>query len=323
MILENSVSLPSSTTEANKPAGLLAGAANGSISELGRRRLEKFAALMPRVIVTDDAETIHDVRVWSRRLQQILTMLAPRSAKKNKPRKLARSMRRIRRILGRPRNLDVMTQLVEERIGAASNPVVRDAWDHLRVHLADRRGRAVERSREKLRDFDLVNFAARARALIDGAGDALEESFTESVAGALADWRAAIETAKAQPGTEEVHALRIAGKRLRYRVELLAELGHGPAKSWVKSLRLLQDQLGAWHDRQVLLETCAKFLSQKDFLASHPGLARALLVEMERERRRANGAVDGLVKHAEKASGAFGETEFATGEITPPAGEEP
>ena len=323
MILKNSVSSPSSISEASTPAGPPVAQANGAISELGRKRLEKFAALLPRVIVADDAETIHDVRVWSRRLQQILTMLAPPSAKKDKPRKLARRLRSIRKILGRPRNLDVMTQLVEERIGAAGNPVARDAWDQLRAYLADRRARAVERSREKLRDFDLVNFAARARSLIDGTAETLEETLTKSVAGALENWRAAIAMAKAEPGIEEVHALRIAGKRLRYRVELFAELGHGPAKSWVKALRLLQDQLGAWHDRQVLLETCAKFLSQKDFLASHPGLARALLVEMEREQRRANAAVDSLVKHAEKTSRAIGETEFTTGETTPPAGDKP
>jgi CHAD domain-containing protein len=322
VILRNSVNSPSSITEATKPAGPLAAPANTTISSLGRKRLEKFAALMPRVIVTDDAETIHDVRVWSRRLQQILSILEPQSGKK-KPRKLVRSLRSIRKILGRPRNIDVMTQLVQERIDAAGNPVVRDAWDQLRAHLLNRRARAIERSREKLRDFDLVNFADRARALIDGIGEALEAGLTKSVSNALTEWRAAIATAKAEPGTEEVHALRIAGKRLRYRVELLAELGDGPAKSWVKSLRKLQDQLGSWHDRQVLLATCAKFLSQKDFLATHPGLARVLLVEMEREQRRANATVDGLVKHAEKASRVFGDTEFPNGEPAAPAGGEP
>jgi CHAD domain-containing protein len=279
---------------------------------LGRKRLEKFAALMPRVIVTDDPETIHDVRVWSRRLQQILNLLTAHDGKKNRPRKLARRLRRIRSILGRPRNFDVMIELVREKIEGASNPVVRDAWDQLRIYLVQRRDRAVERSREKLRGFDLVDFAARVRELIDGVGETVEDSLGNSVAGALDDWRAAIDTAKNQPGTQEVHALRIAGKRLRYRVELLAELGQAPAKTWVKSLRLLQDQLGSWHDRQVLLETCAEFLSQKDYLAAHPGLARALLVEMEREQRRANAAVDGLVKHADKASRAFGEAEFTT-----------
>ena len=314
---------PNAITEATKPARPPAAPAHGTISSLGRKRLEKFAALMPRVIVADDAETIHDVRVWSRRLQQILSMLAPQPGGKNKPRKLVRGLRRIRKILGRPRNLDVMTQLVQEKIDAAGNPVVRDAWDQLRAHLLGRRARAIERSREKLRDFDLVNFADRARALIDGAGEAQDNSLAKSVDSALAEWRAAIATAKAEPETEEVHALRIAGKRLRYRIELLAELGDGPAKLWVKSLKILQDQLGSWHDRQVLLETCAKFLSQKDFLAAHPGLARVLLVEMEREQRRANATVDGLVKHAEKTSRAFGETAITIpeGDIAGAAGD--
>jgi CHAD domain-containing protein len=297
---------------------------HGLVTALGRKRLEKFAALLPRVVVSDDAGTIHDVRVWSRRLQQILGMLGSQSTKKNKPRKLTRRLRGIRKLLGRPRNLDVMIQLVQEKIAAAGNPVVRDAWDRLAAHLADRRARAIERCREELRDFDLVNFAARARASIEEGGAGLQDNVTESVAQALADWRAAIAKVKADPVTEELHALRIAGKRLRYRVELVAELGDKQANVQVKSLRVLQDQLGRWHDRQVLLRTCAEFLTRKDFLAAHPGLARALLLEMEREQRRANAAIDGLVKHAEKASRTFGESELPTpqGENTALAGGE-
>jgi CHAD domain-containing protein len=305
--------------EVPQPAAPLPTSTNTTIPALGRKRLEKFAALMSRVIVTDDPKTIHDVRVWSRRLQQVIAVLARQPDQKNKPRKLARRVRRIRKILARPRNLDVMIQLVEEKIGAASNPVVRDAWDQLRVHLGDQRGHAIVRSREKLRDFDLVNFADRARSLIEGAAEIQDDSLIKSVAGALADWRAAIDIARAQPGTEEVHALRIAGKRLRYRVEFLAELGVGPAKAWVKSLRLLQDQLGQWHDRQVLLEACAKFLGQKNFLAAHPGLARVLLVEMEREQRRASAAVDGLLKHAEKTARALDENDFTASVVSGPA----
>jgi CHAD domain-containing protein len=278
---------------------------------LGRKRLEKFAALMSRVIVTDDADTIHDVRVWSRRLQQILGLVAPQSAKKTKSRKLARRLREARRILGRPRNIDVITQLVQERIDNANNPVVRDGWEQLQTYLAGRRLRAIERSREELRDFDLVNFAASARTLIDDAGDGLQALVTDGVTAALTDWRAAIEVAKTQPQPDELHALRIAGKRLRYRVELLAELDHAPAKSWVKALRSLQDQLGSWHDRQVLLETCAKFLSRKNFLVSHPGLARVLLLEMEREQRRASAAIDGLVKQAEKTARSLNDVKLS------------
>jgi CHAD domain-containing protein len=249
-------------------------------------------------------------------LQQILSVLAGQSAKKNKPRKLMRALRRVRKILGRPRNLDVMAELVEEKIAATSNPVTRDAWDQLRNYLKDRRSRATERSRQKLRGFDIVDLAARSRAIIDGAGSSepLQDSLEQGVAAALAAWRDTIATAKAKLTPEELHALRIGAKRLRYRLELLAELGDDEAKARVKSLRRLQDRLGSWHDRQILLETCAEFLSRKGFLTSDPGLARALLVEMEREQRRSRAAVDGLVKHAEKVSGGFGEAQTARAE---------
>jgi CHAD domain-containing protein len=278
---------------------------SGTISALARKRLEKFAGLISRLIVTDDPETIHDVRVSSRRLQQVLGILASGGAKKNKRRKLARILRTIRRNLGRPRNLDVMNELVGEKISAASNPVVRDSWEQLRTYIADRRARAIERHREKLRDFDLVNFADRARAIIEGADEAAEGSLIKGVTGALADWRAAIASAKSEPGATEMHAVRIAGKRLRYRLELLAELGSVQAKASIKSVRVLQDRLGAWHDRQLLLETCAVFLSKREVLATHPALARVLLVEMEREQRRAKAAVDGLIKHMDKTARAF------------------
>jgi CHAD domain-containing protein len=291
------------------------GGAAEKIASLGRKRLEKFASLIPCVVVNDDHEAIHDARVASRRTQQILDMLARQSSKKTKPRKLRRVLRNVREILGRPRNLDVILDLVEEKIAGASNPVVRDAWDQLRTYLKERRARALERARDQLRGLDIVEFAARCRAIIDrvDGNEATAHNLRQRIATALTDWRAAIATAQADPKAEELHALRLAGKRLRYRLELLAELDDAVAKAQVKLLRTLQDQLGKWHDRQVLLDTCAKFLRRKDFLAAHPGLARALLLEMERERRRANASVEGLIKHAEKASLAFGESDLPSG----------
>jgi CHAD domain-containing protein len=284
------------------------------IRALGRKRLEKFAALLPRIVVSGDSEMIHNARVSSRRLQEIVKVLAPQAMKKTKQRKLARALRKIREILGQPRNLDVMLQRVEQKLAGASNPVVRDAWDQLRTYLKDRRGRALERAREELADFDVVDFATRCRMIIDdGDREPPEAIVKENVLAALGQWREAIAAAKAEPGVDELHRLRIAGKRLRYRLELNEDLADSATKAQIKSLRALQNQLGSWHDSEVLLRTCAKFLRRQDFLAAYPGLARALLVEMERERRHANGAIEGLVKHAEKAAQAFGDDALASG----------
>jgi hypothetical protein len=42
-----------------------------------QRRLEKFVSLFAKVLVSDHPDTIHDARVWSRRLQEAFRGLLP------------------------------------------------------------------------------------------------------------------------------------------------------------------------------------------------------------------------------------------------------
>jgi CHAD domain-containing protein len=286
--------------------------------ELSQKRLEKFASLFPRVLIRDDPETIHDARVGSRRLQQILRVLFPKPTAK-KYRKLIRMLRKVRRALGECRNLDVMRELIQEKIDAAGNPVVRDAWDQLRVHLKEKQQREIIRAREQLSQCDIVDFVNRARTLLGSAesSEEIEPTLTKSIARALEEWTEAVNAAEQNQAPEQIHALRIAGKRLRYRVELVAELGNSSAKTRIKTLKTLQDQLGQWHDHHVLVRLAAKFLSRSDFLATHPDLSRALLVEMERERRRNDTAVGNILKSAEKIRDAWVGVETKLPEETP------
>jgi len=70
-------------------------------------------------------------------------------------------------------------------------------------------------------------------------------------------------------------------------------LGHAPAKSVVKSLKVLQDELGYCNDSQVLLRFMAESIG-------HPDYARALLTEMEKERQRNDSVTAEILKSAEK-----------------------
>jgi CHAD domain-containing protein len=287
--------------------------------ELSQKRLEKFASLLPRVLIRDDPETIHDARVGSRRLQQILRVLFPKPAPKQ-CRKLIRMLRKVRRALGDCRNHDVMGELIREKIDAAGNPVVRDAWDQLKVRVQERQKRELIRAREELSQCDIVDFVNRARRLLGSAqwSKEIEPTLTKGITRALEEWTQAVDATKESQTPEQIHALRIAGKRLRYRVEMLAELGDGSAKARIKTLKTLQDQLGQWHDHHVLVRLAAKFLSRSDFLATHPDLSRALLVEMERERRRNDTAVGNILKSAEKIRDAWVGVETKLPEETPP-----
>src|SRR5262245_58318083 len=76
-----------------------------------QKRLEKFVSLLAKVLVSDPPDTVHDTRVWSRRLQDTFRVLFPKP-RTGKNRKLIRTLRQVRRTLGNCRNTDVTIGLI-------------------------------------------------------------------------------------------------------------------------------------------------------------------------------------------------------------------
>lgn len=279
----------------------MAAAVQKQLLELAEKRLEKFVSLLPRVLVSDRPDTIHDTRVYSRRLQQVIRVFFPQTGV-GKARKLVRTLRKARRSLGACRNLDVTIELVQKRIHAAKDGAVRGAWREVRRYLEDKRTRELLRARREIEQHDVMPFIERARSLLQ-SGDREkhpEVLLKKSIEQGMTDWYDALDNAGQNQRQSSFHAFRIAGKRLRYRLELLAAVGDGSSRSKVKALKKLQDEIGQWHDRQVMLQFVADFIARPDFLADHPDLARALLTEMNSEHQRDDAAIASILKHAEQ-----------------------
>ena len=66
-----------------------------ALTRLLRKRVKKFVALAPEVHAEANPKTVHDVRVWSRRLQQAVSAFFPKP-RSGKVRRLRRTPRRIR-----------------------------------------------------------------------------------------------------------------------------------------------------------------------------------------------------------------------------------
>jgi CHAD domain-containing protein len=273
-----------------------------------QRRLEKFVSLFAKVLVSDHPDTIHDTRVWSRRLQEAFRVLFPQP-RIGKSRKLVRTLRQVRRSLGECRNIDVTLALIDNKLTAATAAGTHESWDLVRDYLREKRTRQGAQARDDLTRHDITQFVTRTQSLLepDGLAQQPEDLLKQSVEKALADWNEALREAQENPQVDQIHALRIAGKRLRYRTELFAELGEASAKPQVKALKLLQDDLGSWHDRSVLLRFVAEFIGRPDFLMNHPETGRTLLAEMERERRKNDASVIAILKRAENTRDAWGE----------------
>ena len=271
-----------------------------------QKRLEKFVSLFAKVLVNDHPDTIHDARVWSRRLQEAFRVLFPQP-RIGKSRKLVRTLRQVRRALGDCRNTDVTIGWIENKLNSANASTTHTSWSLVKDYLREKRERQVARAREELAQHDITQFATRTQSLLqpDGLQPQPEELLKRSVEEGLAGWTQALREAEENPQVDQIHALRIAGKRLRYRAELLADLGDASAKPRIKALKLLQDKLGDWHDRIILLQLIAEFIGRPDFLVDHPEAGRALLTEMERERHKNDAATSAILKSAEKTRDAW------------------
>jgi CHAD domain-containing protein len=192
--------------------------------------------------------------------------------------------------------------LVQKKLEAATTASLRQSWDTVRLWLEQKRATEIEEGRAELKRYDIIDFIARVQARIENIyqqPDGVEHLWERS-RDSLAEWRDALVSTKEDPQIDRIHAFRIAGKRLRYRTESLEELGEPSVKQLVQGLKALQNDLGDWHDRSVLRQYVAEFIARPGFLAEEPGMCRALLLEMEREKQRDHAIVNDVIARAEK-----------------------
>ncbi|MBZ5544920.1 MAG: CHAD domain-containing protein, partial [Acidobacteriia bacterium] len=126
------------------------------VRKLALRQLDRFISLEPKVLRGDDRDAIHDLRVASRRLQQVLDLLYP-PPRPAEIRKLRRKIRRSRRALGEVRNCDVQLQHVE-RILARKRAARRQTWEAVRHYLRQRRAESFDKAMRKLSKINLAIF---------------------------------------------------------------------------------------------------------------------------------------------------------------------
>ena len=309
---ENEPPLESAETNTQAPQALgqtpVALDARRSLTRLVRKRLKKFVALAPQVRADGNPKIIHDARVGSRRLQQAIDALfaKPRSAK---VRRLRRTPRRIRRALGEWRNCDVLLELVARQHRRTRSEAKRQAWTLVHDSLLRKRAKEVARAIKRLLREDLGDYAARAERVLRQASaespDILMQRLGASVSGAGTQWQSDLARAQETRAVGELHALRIATKVLRYRSELLFEVGAKPLKAEIKSLADLQDVIGVWHDRQVFHRAIAEALARPEVLLNEMPAARLLLAELAKERSGQANEVEKIFRLAMEHAGNY------------------
>ena len=228
-------------------------------SELLRKRVDAFTRVL-HAVESGDVRALHQARVASRRLRELIPMLQLESGT---ARKLAKRLRKVTGRLGTVRELDVLLVLIDElhvsgrrgssglgRVGVSVSKSRDEARKRLFAHLPidemTRLAHKIGRAASELRETERASSKTAARSW-RWAIDARVAKRAARLAAAMAD-------AGALYLPERLHGVRIAVKKLRYASELAADAAGERAGADLRLLKRMQELLGRLHDLQVLIE---------------------------------------------------------------------
>ncbi len=221
---------------------------------LVEKRLQALHLHLPNAL-SGAVEGIHQARVASRRLRELLPILPP-SEGHVVARILRRDVRLITRALGPVRELDVSLILLTDLAEADTSP--RAAVNSVRRVLERQRAIAFDQMMATVDAISLDRLSEASVAMADAAAGRVARRRCRMLLARRLSARttmlaSAVEAAGLLYAADRLHAIRIAVKKLRYAVEIAQELRGAPAVIALARLKTAQDLLGSLHDLQVLV----------------------------------------------------------------------
>ncbi len=235
-------------------------------------QFDKLLGFEEAVRAGKDVESVHDMRVACRRLNSAFRLFRTYLAKKN-VRKLRPVLEQLRDALGAARNLDVLLAELDAFRARAEPELehdlepVRAAWQHERAQAQAALVRLFGSSA-------YGEWVERMETFLTGSHDDSTPTVAQVVPALVWKRYGVVRGFEAQLSTaalEELHALRIEIKRLRYTLEFFAEAFGEKPMQLIEPLVALQDQLGAIQDAVVGGQALTDFIAAQARAAQHAG----------------------------------------------------
>jgi CHAD domain-containing protein len=264
--------------------------ADGSVRDAARvsleARLATVAYWLPLAArpADEDVERVHQLRVSTRRAIAALKLYHD-WLPKGKRRWFIKRLKKIRHAAGDARDLDVLRERLQKKIGCDHSELLQLVADQRAatqpeiVKIADRcqaDNRFQRKSYKLMLRIEPGDEVARAAdgSFLTWAGSRMHtvaEKFFDADPPSGADWSA-------------LHQFRIAGKKLRYKMELLAPaFGSELRQQQYPIVQALQEKLGTINDFVVGREIL-QMLSEKTSVSSTIDQFDALIAEQETSR---------------------------------------
>ncbi len=251
-------------------------------------RLQNVAKEIDGVRKPDDIERVHDMRVATRRMRSALALFE-KCLPGKKVKVWNKQMRRVTRALGTARDTDVQMDFLQGFLDDITESRYRAGIWRLLLRLQQQRDSAQGKVLKAMDQLELsgvleemggalrrIRVHARMNHVDENAPFVYQQAYL-TISLRLEDMLA-YETYVTQPERmEELHAMRIAAKRLRYTMEVFEPLYQGDLKQSLKTVRKVQTMLGDIHDCDVWVEHLPQFLEEeRERTVEYYGHARPL-----------------------------------------------
>lgn len=235
--------------------------ADGSVRQRAQRLVDRHLQALRAhdwgTRLGEDPEALHDMRVASRRLRAVLRFLAPAFADRARAH-LRGELRWLGKVLSPVRDCDVQLETLQ-RYEAQVSAERRRTLTPYRDFIVQQRA---QHRRAMLAALDSKRYRAMLLRLEQFVDDRRRPRAVEPQQPAAAVGREALARAfkrllrqgksvVATPRPEELHRVRIRGKRLRYLLEFYRESTGKPGSRLLRHLVRLQDLLGTHNDAAV------------------------------------------------------------------------
>jgi len=233
--------------------------------------LHTLVTAMEGVRRAEDSEYVHDMRVASRRLRSVLPLFAACLSRQTCDR-WRKPLRRLTRALEEARDTDIQIACVHHFLDHEANAQERHGAERLLLRLQQRRhalqGPMVEASERFVAsqlteemEQTLTHLAHASRVSgADTPGRYVYRKTRKAIRARLKALQAYAPYVQQPECIEELHAMRIAAKRLRYTMQAFAPLYPDALEEPVRTARTVQTILGDIHDCDVWAHDLPQFL---------------------------------------------------------------
>ena len=268
------------------------------------KRLQALTQEIGGVRQAEDIEYIHRMRVASRRLRSALALFQDTLPRK----KFAdwdNQVKRITRALGVARDTDVQIAALDECLRILPELRFKSGIERLKLRLQQRRQLLQAKVLKALDDWEagaigeemsqsLRQTLVQARLnQVEAVSPLVFQRAYSNISLRLEEFLSYESCVRRPEQIAELHAMRIAAKRLRYTVEIFAPLYEDELKEPLKAVREAQELLGDIHDCDVWAQYLPEFIEQERARAlEYMGHARSFgrlatgLVYFQQNRRQ-------------------------------------